>query len=291
MSAPIDSPDPVNQQLSTNNHDRDVVNKTYVYPVISRRAGGVSIGVNLNPNNACNWRCAYCQVPNLVRGVAPEIDLDRLGTELQAMLDDVLLGDFMVRRVPEDCRKLCDVAISGNGEPTSCRSFDAVVAIILEHMKNSNLSIPLRLITNGSYVHKPHVQAGLKKMSENHGEVWIKVDSVTDEGIRRINGIKLDEVRLRQQVEIAAKHCPTWIQTCMVAWDGHPPPPEEVSAFLQFLSSLKQRHVPLRGIMLYGLARPSLQQEAKHLTALSSEWMENMAVQIRQCGFDVTLSV
>ena len=291
MSAPVDFPTPANQQLSTNNHDRNAANMTYVYPVVSRRAGGVSIGINLNPNNACNWRCVYCQVPNLVRGVAPEIDLACLASELQTLLDEIQHGDFMTQRVPGDCRRLCDVAISGNGEPTSCRSFDAVVAIILEQMKKSDLKIPLRLITNGSYVHKPHVQAGLKQMSENHGEVWIKVDSVTDEGIRRINGIKLDEARLRQQVEIAANHCPTWIQTCMVAWDGQPPAFEEVSAYLQFLSSLKQGHVPLQGIMLYGLARPSLQQEAKRLTALDSEWMEGMAVQIRQCGFDVMLSV
>lgn len=264
---------------------------TYLYPVISRRAGGVSIGINLNPNNACNWRCAYCQVPNLVRGVAPEIDLDCLGSELEAMLDQVLHGDFMDRRVPEDCRRLCDVAISGNGEPTSCRSFDAVVAVITGQMNSQGLSIPLRLITNGSYVHKAHVQAGLSLMSSNHGEVWIKVDSVTDTGIRRINGIKLDEARLRQQVETAAQHCPTWIQTCMVAWDGQPPAADEISAYLQFLSRLKQEHTPLRGVMLYGLARPSLQQEATHLTALDSQWMEDMAVQIRQCGYDVTLSV
>jgi wyosine [tRNA(Phe)-imidazoG37] synthetase (radical SAM superfamily) len=183
------------------------------------------------------------------------------------------------------------VAISGNGEPTSCRSFDAVVATISEHMKNSDLKIPLRLITNGSYIHKSHVQAGLRQMSSNYGEVWIKVDSVTDEGIRRINGIKLNEARLRQQVETAASYCPTWIQTCMVAWDGQPPAVEEVSAYLEFLTGLKQGHVPVQGVMLYGLARPSLQQESMHLTALGGEWMENMAVQIRQCGFDVTLSV
>jgi len=282
---------PADRQLSTSRHDRDAVGMTYVYPVISRRAGGVSLGVNLNPNNACNWHCAYCQVPNLVRGVAPDIDLACLGSELQSMLDDILHGDFMDRRVPEGCRRLCDVAISGNGEPTSCRSFDAVVAVISEIMEHSGLNIPLRLITNGSCVHKPHVQAGLSNMSVHHGEVWIKVDSVTDAGIRRINGIRLDEARLRQQVAMAANHCPTWIQTCMVAWDGQPPPAEEVLAYLQFLASLQQQHVPVRGIMLYGLARPSLQQEAVHLAALSSEWMEKMAARIRQLGFDVTLSV
>ena len=46
--------------LSTRNHDRDAAGMTYVYPVVSRRARGVSVGVNLNPNNACNSGFITC---------------------------------------------------------------------------------------------------------------------------------------------------------------------------------------------------------------------------------------
>ena len=68
--------------LDITDHSRDIVGLTYVYPVVSRRAGGVSVGINLNPNSACNWRCIYCQVPELKRGSAPTIDLTRLEKEL-----------------------------------------------------------------------------------------------------------------------------------------------------------------------------------------------------------------
>jgi wyosine [tRNA(Phe)-imidazoG37] synthetase (radical SAM superfamily) len=81
--------------LSTFNHDRGSAALRYVYPVISRRAGGVSVGINLNPNNACNWRCIYCQVPGLTRGTAPTIDLSVLEKELRGFLDELLHGDFM----------------------------------------------------------------------------------------------------------------------------------------------------------------------------------------------------
>ncbi|MCK7501470.1 MAG: hypothetical protein MZW92_74080 [Comamonadaceae bacterium] len=57
------------RRLDTRDHSRESAGLTYVYPVISRRAGGVSVGINLNPNNACNWRCIYCQVPDLRRGI------------------------------------------------------------------------------------------------------------------------------------------------------------------------------------------------------------------------------
>jgi len=205
------------EMLSVHNHNRDVVGMSYVYPVISRRAGGVSIGINLNPNNACNWHCAYCQVPNLVRGSAPEINLELLKHELVTMINDLIDGSFMAERVPADCRKLCDVAISGNGEPTSCMNFDAIVELIVSVMGQFELAkdVKLRLITNGSYMNKSHVQTGLKLMGENNGEVWVKVDSATKTGIERINGVTATPELLFKQVKAAASLCPTWIQTCM----------------------------------------------------------------------------
>jgi len=279
------------KQLSSRNHDRDAAGMTYVYPVVSRRAGGVSIGINLNPNNACNWHCAYCQVPDLVRGVAPDIDLTLLRVELIRMLEDVIHGAFMQQRVPETCQILCDIAISGNGEPTSCSAFDQVVATIIDVMQQFKLQIPLRLITNGSYVHKPHVQRGLTQMADHHGEVWIKVDRVTDAGIARINGIKLHAQRLRQQVEAVARLSPTWIQTCMLAWDGQPPMDDEISAYIDFLCGLKQDAIPIQGVLLYGLARPSLQPESIHLSPLDSGWMNHLTGRIEQAGFPVTVSL
>src|SRR4029450_261208 len=110
-------------RLSTGEHERDVAGLRYVYPVVSRRAGGVSVGVNLNPNNACNWRCVYCQVPGLVAGKGPPIELDVLERELETLLDAIVRGDYPERHVPADARRLSDVAFSGNGEPTSSPDF------------------------------------------------------------------------------------------------------------------------------------------------------------------------
>jgi len=144
---------------------------TYVYPVVSRRAGGVSVGVNLNPNNACNWACVYCQVPELARGTAPEIDLAQLEAELRAMLADILHGDFMQTRVPEGARRLNDIALSGNGEPTSAKAFPQVIELIGKVMADFDLNgkIKLVLITNGSLTDRPRVQDGLQKMAALNG--------------------------------------------------------------------------------------------------------------------------
>jgi wyosine [tRNA(Phe)-imidazoG37] synthetase (radical SAM superfamily) len=281
--------------LSARNHDRDVVGMTYVYPVVSRRAGGVSIGINLNSNNACNWSCAYCQVPGLVRGSAPAIDLKQLKDELTAMLESIVHGSFMQERVPEECRQLCDIAISGNGEPTGCKNFDEIVRLIVSVMQQFDLAnghgndLKLRLITNGSYLHRPNVQAGLQLMSHSNGEVWVKVDSVTEAGIERINGVTATPELLFKQVENAAMLCPTWIQTCIFTWDGNEPSEDEVNAYMAFLQRLKAEDVPVKGVLLYGLARPSMQVEAEHLGVLTSEWMQSMAGKIEAIGVGVKL--
>jgi hypothetical protein len=115
--------------LKTEDHSRDSAGMRHVYPVISRRAGGVSVGINLNPNNACNWRCIYCQVPDLTRGGPPPLDLALLERELDGFLRAAVAGDFMATRVPAGSRRLVDLAFSGNGEPTSAREFPAAVEI------------------------------------------------------------------------------------------------------------------------------------------------------------------
>ena len=43
-------------------HDRHFRDSKYVYPVLSRRSQGISVGINLNPDRRCNFDCVYCQV-------------------------------------------------------------------------------------------------------------------------------------------------------------------------------------------------------------------------------------
>ena len=43
-------------------HQRSFEWNRFVYPVLSRRSKGLSVGVNLNPDKICNFDCIYCQV-------------------------------------------------------------------------------------------------------------------------------------------------------------------------------------------------------------------------------------
>jgi hypothetical protein len=286
--------------LTPLNHDRDSAAMTYVYPVVSRRAGGVSVGVNLNPNNACNWACVYCQVPDLVRGTAPEIDLAQLDAELRALLGDILHGDFMQSRVPEGARRLNDIALSGNGEPTSARAFPQAVELIGRVMADFDLIGPggnsekktakLVLITNGSLIDRPRVRDGLTKMAALNGEVWFKFDSATAGGMRANNQTRIAPDKQFERLGIAASLCPTWLQTCVFAWDGKPPAEAEQTAYLGAVARIRRENLPVRGVLLYGLARPSMQPQAARLSALPVAWLDEFAEKIRAAGLPVKVS-
>lgn len=278
--------------LNTHNHDRDNAGMTYVYPVLSRRAGGVSVGVNLNPNNACNWRCIYCQVPNLTRGGPPPLDLAQLEAELRGLLQEIVHGDYLQRAAPETMRRLNDIALSGNGEPTSAAEFAEVIKLIGGVMRDFGLigKIKLVLISNGSLANKAHVQAGLKRMAELNGEVWFKFDRATRAGMLATNDTETDPERHYQRLKAVASLCPTWIQTCMFALDGMPPEDAEVDAWLAMLARARDDRLPLRGVLLYGLARPSLQAEANRLKPLPEPWLHTLATRVEELGWSVRVS-
>ena len=268
--------------LSTTNHDRDSAALRYVYPVVSRRARGVSVGINLNPNNACNWRCIYCQVPDLVRGTAPAIDMAVLENELRGFLDELLHGDFMLSRVPEEARRINDIALSGNGEPTSAAEFTQVIELIARVRRDVALpeSVKTVLITNGSLLYRSPVQQGLRDIAKLNGEVWFKLDRVGEAGMQHINNTSTSMRKVRDALAAATTLCPTWLQTCWFALDGEPPGKQDEEDYLEFISALlRDGHKP-QGVLLYGPARPSLQAEAPRLSALPAENLQAFAGRI-----------
>lgn len=278
--------------LAVNDHRRDILGFKYVYPVISRRAGGVSVGINLNPNNACNWRCVYCQVPDLVRGAAPQIDLALLEQELAAMLDEIVHGDFMQHSVPEAARRLNDVALSGNGEPTASPQFGEVVELIGRQLEAFGLlgQIKLVLITNGSQIYKPSVQAGLARMGRLNGEIWFKYDRAPQDGYSEVNQVALSAAQVKRHLRLASERCPTWLQTCMFAIDGQLPGEDELAAWLALLQAARAEGAAPQGVLLYGLARPSTQPEADRLSRAPEAWMQALAGRIEALGLAVRLS-
>lgn len=278
--------------LSIKDHNRFQEGFEYVYPVVSRRAGGLSLGINLNTNNACNWRCIYCQVPDLIRGAPPPVDLDALEEELSVFLSQILIGSYLEDQVPKGQRRLNDIAFSGNGEPTSAPNFADAVKTIHGVRVRANVPEVVKtvLITNGSLMHQHKVMKGVKDLAGINGEVWFKIDRATVEGAQLINDTKINKSRILSNLEASAKACPTWIQTCLFKLDGLHPAESDLDAYVQLIGEAVARGIPFKGILLYGLARQSYQPESARLSKLDDGWLNAFAHRLRELGVTVNCS-
>ena len=277
------------QYLSIHDHSRELSGLKYIYSVISRRAGGLSIGVNLNVNNACNWQCIYCEIPNLTRGSPPPIELDVLEDELRFFLHEIIHGDYMEKNVAIEDRHLKDIAFSGNGEPTSAEEFPQVILIVKKILEEFNLlhKIKIRLITNGSLMHKESVLEGIQVLAKMNGEVWFKVDAALEENSKVINQVNIKPQQAIDRLKRCSEICPTFVQTCIFTIDNKEPNNKEIDAYIKLIDSAKKS---IKGVHLYGIARPSMQPEAYRLGRVNINILENIADQLNNNGIESTVS-
>jgi len=275
----------VSTKLTIINHDRRIFKGKYIYPVVSRRANGLSIGVNLNTNNACNWQCIYCEVPNLKRGKPEPIDLTLLKEELTYWLNQVIHLDFLDKHT-EPGTVLRDIAFSGNGEPTASKEFGAAIKIVIEQIHSFQLhnKISVRLITNGSYLDLPATKKAWAQLKDLNREIWFKIDAIDPLEAKRINQINISSNSVTSNLESAIKISPTIIQTCLLKINKELPSINLINQYIDFLQPFKNN---LKAIHLYSLARPTEQNNSNSIERLSHDELESIANKIKKLKIPV----
>ncbi len=265
--------------LTITDHSRIFNNFTYIYPVVSRRSEGVSLGINLNVNNACNWRCVYCQVDGLVRGKPEIINLEKLNYELDYMINYILNGNFLAKYTSAKFRRFNDICLSGNGESTSSHDFSGVVDIIANLREKYKLTDTVKtiLISNGSEIDRPDISKALQLLSTLNGEVWFKVDSATKSGINKINQVALSVDGVKKRLLIATKLCKTYIQTCIFKTGGINPDTDEIDAYINFVNSVREH---IAGVLLYSTVRNPALPEGNDISSVSEEFLANIAIKL-----------
>jgi wyosine [tRNA(Phe)-imidazoG37] synthetase (radical SAM superfamily) len=271
-------------QLPHTRHERLFEANRYVYPVISRRAGGLSIGVNLNPDKACNFDCIYCQVDRTVESETRFVGLDQLLEELDRMVPWAASGRIydhpLFRDVPSEWRRWNDIAFSGDGEPTTYRNFDDILAACAEvKRRHGAQGVKLVLITNASMLHRPHVQRGLKILDANQGEIWAKLDAGTEDYFRRVDRTRIPFSRILENITAAAQARPLVIQALFMRIQDEPPVATELDAFCQRLNEITAAGGKLRLIQVYTVAR---QPAESFVAPLRSEEVDAIAERVRQ---------
>lgn len=271
---------------SQRHHPRRFEDFRYAYAVISRRSGGVSIGVNLNLDKICNFACPYCQVDRRQPGLPQILDLPQLTQEVEALLDSFdAEGICRLPRfaaVPDAQKRLHDVALSGDGEPTMVPEFESLCQALAEIQgRRAHPGFQLILITNATLLDREPVLRGIDHLLSQSGEVWAKLDAGTEAYFQRINISRLSLDRIEANLKKLGSRHPFTVQSFFCRIDGEAPSATEISAYVERLRRIQESGARLKAVQLYSLARPPAEALCSPLEVPA---LEAIAASVRALG-------
>lgn len=248
---------------------RNFLGNRFVYAVISPRAKGLSIGVNMNPDKNCDFDCAYCEVSRNGTRTPEIMDVEIMAEELQKLLALESSGQIcehpFFSTVPHELLKLRQVTLSGDGEPTLAKNFSDAVQAVMHVRARSRMSFfKVVLITNGSRLDSEDVQHGLKYFTRED-EVWAKLDAGTQAYMDKVNRAKVPLQAILNNILSLARRRPVVIQSLFPAIHGQEPPVEEILEYAQRLKELVDSGAQISLVQIYSATRPTTHSECGHL--------------------------
>jgi wyosine [tRNA(Phe)-imidazoG37] synthetase (radical SAM superfamily) len=270
-------------------HPRTFDGFRHVYPVVSRRSGGLSIGVNLNLDKHCNFDCPYCQVDRRVPSPRQAVDPSRVETEVRELLGRYASSglDETYPGVPRSSRRLRDVALSGDGEPTMEPAFGEICARLATIQKAWGAAggdpFQLVCITNATLLDRPDVARGLEILCSEAGEVWGKLDAGSEDWYQRVNVSRVPLAKVVENLALTARRVPLRIQTLWMEYEGTRPSPDEVERWLERVADIHAR-APLRGVQVHTVARATSRTGCR---PMELEWLEAVGDRVRDLGLEV----
>jgi wyosine [tRNA(Phe)-imidazoG37] synthetase (radical SAM superfamily) len=264
-------------------HSRHWEAFTYVYPVVSRRSKGLSIGVNLNPDTICNFDCVYCQVDKIEHPRPMQVDTVKLRKELEAIVADAVSGRLWEHPrfagVDQSLRRLNDIAFSGDGEPTAAACFADAVNIAVAIKKQHKLDgVKLVVITNATLLDRPGVESALCVLHAHGGEVWAKLDAGTQAYYEKIDRSAVPLQRVLDNLLACGRRRPIVIQSMFLKMHGEPVPAEEFDAYADRLAELIEAGCQIKLVQLYTVARDPLES---YVSALDDTQLPELARRLR----------
>lgn len=262
---------------------KNPLNNRYVYTVISPRAGGLSVGLNLNPDGHCNFDCLYCEVVRKPNHARVTLDVEVMAVELQRTLAEVHSGRIRDRApyhsLPAELLELRHVALSGDGEPTLCPRFvEAVQAVAHLRALGQFPFFKLVLITNSTGLDSPAVQEGLRSFTKED-EVWAKLDAGTQSYLNQVNRTRVSIEKVQANILLVARTRPVVIQSLFPLINGQEPTPEEIEQFALRLKALQSGGAQISLVQIHSGSRPPVHPECGHLPLKS---LSHIALVVRK---------
>ena len=232
--------------------DQTVLFHSTIFGPIHSRRLGVSLGINLSPNDGkvCSFDCIYCEAGYNAQGPGTTgLPLrEKVKADLRKKLSEMKqAGD------PLDV-----ITFSGNGEPTLNPDFpgiiDDVISLRNEFYPNAKVSV----LTNSTRIFTPAVAEALKKVDNN----ILKLDSAIEPTMRLIDQPTSKEFTVEKVVDSLKQFKGTGIIQTMMLRGEHGgkkvdnTTPEEVDALIKAYKEIQPRE-----IMLYSLDRSTPEEK------------------------------
>ena len=270
-------------------HSRHWRENRYVYPVISRRSKGLSIGVNLNPDTVCNFDCIYCCVDRTVPAKVRDVDFDVLAAELDHMIGLAAGGELFNQppfdTTPPALRRLNDVAFSGDGEPTSYPHFQAACELAARLLgRHGQTETKTVVITNATLLQRPAVEAALELLDQHNGEVWAKLDAGTEPYYRKVERTSIPLQRVLDNIAACGRKRAIVIQSLFMQIDGQPPSDHEIDEYVQRLRELVAAGCRIKLVQVYTVARRTAEV---NVTPLPDAALDALAEKVRAIPLEV----
>ena len=249
-----------------------------VYGPIHSRRLGMSLGINLMPNDGkiCSFDCLYCEAGFNAQGAGKDGVPTRETVKRQLK--------HKLEEMKEQGQTLDVITFSGNGEPTLHPEFKKVVEDVLrlrtQYFPNAKVSV----LSNSTMAGKAAVADALRKVDNN----ILKLDSAMPRTFRVLNrpvspnclpeGVIADLKQFGGQCVV---------QTIMVRGEYNGErvdntTDDELDALLSAYLQIRPREV-----MLYSIDRKT---PAENLEKVSKEELERIAQRFRDSGITVQVN-
>ena len=246
-------------------------------PIRSRRLG-VSLGVNLSPNDGkvCSFDCVYCEAGYNSQGAGTTglPKREDVSRELEAKL-------LAMKQAGE---QLDVITFSGNGEPTLHPHFGEIIDDTIALRDKYFPLVKISVLSNSTRLGNEKVVAALRKVDNN----ILKLDSAITSTMRLIDQPTSPSFTSEGVVnELAQFSGQCVVQTMFLRGfrDGKQidnTTTHEVEALIEAYKRISPRQV-----MIYSIDRKTPEQQLEKVTR---EELEVIAAKIREEGMDVTVS-
>lgn len=253
-------------------------NSTIFGPIHSRRLG-VSLGINLSPNDGkvCSFDCLYCEAGYNSQGKGTTGLPSR--EKVRKMLEEKL------QQMKAGGENLDVITFSGNGEPTLHPEFPGIVDDVLELRNSYYPEAKVSVLTNSTKIFTPEVADALKKVDNN----ILKLDSAVEETMQLIDCPSSPSFTVAKVVEGLKQFSGTGIIQTMILRGEHEgkkidnTTPEELDALINAYNEIKPKE-----IMIYSLDRSTPEEK---LIKVEKPELELIADKIKEgTGLNVIVS-